>query len=80
MEPTEEKNHGVWRGIMISRDKMKSSSMVVQRDRKSWTNKIKDISSIGKEHGESISEGITRLNKALRNDKRKLRSKTQDVG
>jgi hypothetical protein len=54
---------------------MTSVRTATQRDKKSWRDSIKDIGVIGG-GVETISEGITRLNKALRNDKRTLRDKS----
>jgi hypothetical protein len=57
---------------------MNGVSRVVRKGKKSWNDRVKDIGVVAKEGTETISEGITRLNIALRNDKRKLRSKTLD--
>jgi len=48
----------------------------IRRDRKAWNDRVRDIGVVGREVVETISEGVTRLDRALRNDKRKLRGKT----
>ena len=55
---------------------MTSVKAAIRKGRKSWSDSVQDIGVVGKAGMETVSEGITRLNRALRNDKRKLRGKT----
>ena len=55
---------------------MASVRAAIRKGEKSWNDSIRDIGVVGKAGMETISEGITRLNKALRNEKRTLRDKS----
>ncbi|MFH1404079.1 MAG: hypothetical protein ABIH11_07415 [Candidatus Altiarchaeota archaeon] len=52
---------------------MDSVKKGVHENRDSWDDGIKDMDVAVNDKGETVSEGITRLNTAIKKDKRKLR-------
>jgi hypothetical protein len=54
---------------------MTSDRKTIRKGGKPWNDSILDIGAVGKGGRETISEGISRLNKSIRDDKRNLRRK-----
>jgi hypothetical protein len=60
---------------MIRRMSMTRDRKTIRNGGKPWNDSIRDIGAVGKDGGETVSEGISRLNKSIRDDKRNLRRK-----